>query len=195
MRAPLSSLGAPCLAAPILAVTILSVAVFMLVGCGSTSSEKPPAPKTLAIAEIDGPGLENEIARHRGKVVFVDFWATWCEPCVEFFPHTVQLHKQFAPKGFTAISVSMDSLESREEVNRFLAEHDAKFPCFVSNLGMSQKSAEQFGISSGVPCLRLYGRDGKLIREWDTLPAEYEEAAGEMQAEVEKALAADVPPS
>lgn len=190
---------------------ILLVVVFLALGCtpaerGSLTTPakatspneslaKTPAPKSprATVVDIDGPGLDAEIARHRGQVVFVDFWATWCEPCTEFFPHTVQLHHRFAERGFTAISVSLDDTESRDAVGDFLASQKAEFPHFMTTLGIGQKSFKQFGLTAGVPCFRLYGRDGGLIREWSSIEGSAEETAMQIEDEVKKALSQPAP--
>ena len=67
----------------------------------------------VALRTIDEDELAEAIASHRGKVVLVDFWATWCLACTELFPHTVALHHRFADDGLVVLSVSFDDPESR----------------------------------------------------------------------------------
>jgi thiol-disulfide isomerase/thioredoxin len=58
--------------------------------------------------EVDVAGLRNAIAAHKGKVVFVNFWATWCSPCVAEFPDIVRLYQKYHSGGLEVIAVSFD---------------------------------------------------------------------------------------
>ncbi|OHB71536.1 MAG: hypothetical protein A2V70_08175 [Planctomycetes bacterium RBG_13_63_9] len=113
---------------------------------------------------IDEQGFAAALRRHRGKVVLVDFWATWCGPCVELFPHTVQLHRRLGDQGLAVISVSLDDpVDDRADVLEFLTHQDATFENFVSRYGAGTKSIEVFEIVDGaVPHFKLYDRHGKL---------------------------------
>ena len=103
------------------------------------------------------------IAKHRGKVVLVDFWATWCVPCRKAFPHTVELHHRFADKGFTAISMSLDDPESKADVQVFVTEQKAEFDHLMCKFGGSDESFAAYNIEgSALPHFKLYDRSGKL---------------------------------
>src|SRR5262245_44243217 len=96
--------------------------------------DKPVGDVKLVVAEKTAD-LDAGVAKHKGKVVLVDFWATWCGPCVKKFPHLVELHKKYAEKGLVCVSVSMDEYgddgDSREKVQKFLKEKGATFPNFL----------------------------------------------------------------
>ena len=71
----------------------------------------PPSPSEVAnirLDKVDFDGYKTVLQKHRGQVVLVDIWATWCPSCMEGFPHTVQLYRNYSGKGFTAISLSLD---------------------------------------------------------------------------------------
>src|SRR5579863_7948842 len=96
-----------------------------------------PSPKGLVVRTSNGkvslkPVTPEEykalIAAQKGKVVLVDFWATWCGPCREKFPKTLALAKKYKDQGLTVVSVSMDSPERRdqEKALHFLQEQDAQ---------------------------------------------------------------------
>lgn len=133
------------------------------------SSESPPAAtntKAIPIAEVkletvDGDGYQAALAKHKGNVVLVDFWATWCEPCTENFPHIVELHEQHVGDGLRVIGFSNDALSDTEAVKQFLAEHGAAFDNLQTKFGVSTETNDTFGIH-GVPYYKLYDRKGEL---------------------------------
>ncbi len=139
-------------------------------GC-SDSSPDPPVGETTAeitVGIIDQAEYAEMLRRHRGKVVLVDFWATWCGPCLEMFPHTVTLHRRFADRGLVVVSLSVDDPEDEPAVRRFLAGQRATFENFISRHGTGTESFQAFELGEGgVPELKLYGRDGKLLKTFD----------------------------
>lgn len=114
--------------------------------------------------------LRETIARHRGKVVLVDFWATWCAPCVKLFPHTVDLFRQHAARGLAVVSVSLDDPAQQNKVLRFLREKGAAFDNIVSRHGLGAASVEEFDLRGDVPLYRLYDRAGVLRFQFSGAP-------------------------
>jgi thiol-disulfide isomerase/thioredoxin len=165
---------------PTIAVSCALIACIVLGGCGHASSrddgnaadgltsrrddDKKPVP--VAVQLIDGPAFQKAVARHRGKVVLVDFWATWCGPCREGFPHVVELHRRYADRGLAVIAVSMDKLKDKPQVEKVLGEYGAAFECLLSRYdGMGSEVAEVFGFSA-LPHYQLYDRQGKLVKSF-----------------------------
>jgi thiol-disulfide isomerase/thioredoxin len=140
----------------------LSIALWC--GVGLALAATPPATQEPPVRLIDEKDLDKVLRSHHGKVVLLDFWATWCESCVENFPHTVKLHHDLANKGLAVIGVSMDEPEDAPQVRKFLASKKAVFENFQSRLGgSSDESMAKFQIRNGtLPHLRLYDRAGKL---------------------------------
>ncbi len=83
----------------VLLITLASVVLFV---CGSTAQQK------RSLTETDAEGLKKAVAGLKGKVVFVNFWATWCAPCVAEFPDIVKLYQKYHAKGLEVIAVSFD---------------------------------------------------------------------------------------
>jgi thiol-disulfide isomerase/thioredoxin len=149
------------------AVVPATVTLALLLGGCSDPSPPPGGSEQVQLAAIDETALAKVLEGHRGKVVLVDFWATWCAPCMELFPHTVQLHKRFADRGLTVISVSFDDPdEDRAAALEFLAKQGATFQNFISPYGAGTQSAEAFELEAGLPQMNLYDRQGRLHKSF-----------------------------
>ena len=96
------------------------------------------------------------LAQFRGKVVYLDFWASWCVPCRESFPWMSSLQRKFAADGLVVISVNLDA--ERSEADRFLARYPASFPVKFDPQGAV---AEQFEVQN-MPTSFLVDRAGKM---------------------------------
>jgi len=165
----------------------ISMTFFGMLVLGCTQRAAPPGgtmPEKIAVQVIDENDLARAIAQRKGKVVLVDFWATWCIPCTELFPHTVQLHRSLADKGLDVISVSLDDPDNKPAVLRFLVSKGAQFENFISRYGISPKSMQAFEIPGGsLPHLRLYNRRGALYRSLSAdsfRPADIDRAVHEL---------------
>jgi thiol-disulfide isomerase/thioredoxin len=129
-----------------------------------------PAP---AIAGTDVDGKPVRMSDFKGKVVLVDFWASWCPPCSASFPHLRQLALSHRDQGFVVIGVNLDSLaqdpaakrtnpkEALATVRWFLLEHRASWPNVVGN--GAEAAAQAYRVNE-VPANFLVGRDGKILQ-------------------------------
>jgi thiol-disulfide isomerase/thioredoxin len=153
-------------------------AVVRTTGAPNGTGEATPSPaSTPADAPAQGPALEivdekrfaEILAANRGKVVLVDFWATWCIECLELMPHTVRLHETLRDRGLAALLVSFDSPDDRQTVGEVLAGQKVNFQSYISQYGADAKSAEAFEIERAtLPHLKLYDRQGVLRRVFST---------------------------
>lgn len=109
-------------------------------------------------------GSEFNLASLKGKVVVVDFWATWCPHCIEAFPALEALYEKHREAGLEIVGVNID--DSKELWSEYLADKPLPW-LHVQNLGdgesKSHPNADRYGIN-GIPFLVLIGRDGKVIR-------------------------------
>jgi cytochrome c biogenesis protein CcmG/thiol:disulfide interchange protein DsbE len=158
-----------------LAVALLAVAV----GCAKSSSEVKntddtakgvptalgPAP-TVSFQNLEGQTVN--LSQYHGKVVLVNFWATWCEPCRSEIPELIQFQKEYGSKGFTVLGVAMDQ-EGKSVVAPFVAKPqfevgDQKvamnYPIVLGN----DKIATKFGGIIGLPTSYVISKDGKIIK-------------------------------
>jgi thiol-disulfide isomerase/thioredoxin len=105
--------------------------------------------KTLEGREITLSGL-------KGKVILLDFWATWCAPCRESIPHLVQLHQTYQEKGFQVIGMNMDKGDI-ETVRRFVKSMDIPYPITVTPDDVSRS----YGVT-GLPTAVLIDKTGRI---------------------------------
>jgi thiol-disulfide isomerase/thioredoxin len=111
----------------------------------------------LQFAAVDG--REVDLAKMKGKVVLVDFWATWCGPCVREVPNVVATYNELHPKGFEIAGISLDT--DRDSLAGFVAEHKMGWPQYFDGRKWQNKIARQFDID-GVPSMWLVDKQGKL---------------------------------
>ena len=102
-------------------------------------------------------GKTVELSEFRGKVVILDFWATWCIPCRVEIPRFVELQKQYADKGPVVIGVSLDE-QGPEVVKKFVKQFGVNYPVVIGN----EKIADAYGIE-GLPTTFVIDRHGRIV--------------------------------
>ena len=147
----------------------------LLLGC-SRSAIPPEPPPPAGIVKLDERGWERLRAQHRGRVLLVNFWATWCEPCREEFPALVRLHRTYRDRGLSLVAISMDESEAVANIERFLKSQGAEFGSYNHNFrdfaALVDSISPRWG--GGIPATFLYDRQGKLVASWQG-PTRFEE--------------------
>ena len=152
-------------------------------GAGSpVATQSALSPDKIKLTVGDEKALDAMIAAHKGKVVFVDYWATWCHPCVEYFPHTVEMSRKYKDQGLATIAVSFDEVEDKPKAIQFLADQGADFENLLSKYGVGTEATEAFQLEQ-VPHFRLYDRKGELRHKWDAKPDDADEKIEELLAD------------
>ncbi len=113
------------------------------------------------IVMADAKGINRRLSDLRGKVVLIDFWASWCRPCRMENPNVVRLYRQYHDKGFEIFSVSLDN--DYDKWVRAISDDHLEWPDHVSDLrGWSSAAGKLYGVSS-IPATVLVDRDGKVL--------------------------------
>lgn len=108
------------------------------------------APLTMADIDFD-------LSRHEGKVVMVDFWASWCVPCRRSFPWMNRMHDKYTADGLVIIAVNLD--RSTDNAARFLAKYPAKFEIVYDPTGVLAKKYRVEVMPSSI----IIGRNGEMV--------------------------------
>ena len=141
-----------------LALMMLVLSAFVFTGC----TRKP-----AGTVETGGWTLDNKqratLADYEGKVVVLDFYATWCEPCRAETPRLVQLQKQYQPQGLQVIGLNVGGADDRDQVPGYAREFGIQYP-----LGFpDDEFADSFlGDNQNIPQAFVFDRNGKLVKRF-----------------------------
>jgi thiol-disulfide isomerase/thioredoxin len=134
---------------------------------GGSSGPLSDAP-TVAIKDLAGNDVTLE--QFRGKVVLVNFWATWCQPCQIEMPWFIEFQEKYGAQGFTVLGVAMDD-EGKSVVGPFIEKEDfdvdgrkmkVNYPILIGNDDIAAK----FGGLLGLPTTLVISRDGKITKRF-----------------------------
>jgi thiol-disulfide isomerase/thioredoxin len=117
-------------------------------------------PLDLQFTAVDG--REVDLSKLKGKVVLVDFWATWCGPCVGEIPHVKEAYDKYHSNGFEIVGISFD--EDKQALTHFVQTHDMAWPQYFDGKGWQNKFGQEFAIDS-IPTMWLVDKNGNLHTE------------------------------
>lgn len=136
--------------------TLLAAALFaVLTACADTGSRQAPE---LSLPDLGGRLVT--LSESRGRVVLLNFWATWCDSCREEVPALAALNRRLAGKPFTLLSVSLDE-DAAKAVPPFAQKHGVNYPVLAAD----GKTLGRWGVR-GLPATFLIGPDGAVVKRW-----------------------------
>ena len=145
----------------------------------STTFPMPPVSSNGSLGELGwtlGDGSRANFAGQRGKVLVLDFYATWCAPCRESIPHLIALRQRYEEKGLMLIGLNVGGPDDRVKVPDFAAEFGITYP-----LGFPDKPLTDFLLADdpSIPQTFVFNREGQLIKRYigydQSMPANLED--------------------
>ncbi|MCF8267018.1 MAG: TlpA family protein disulfide reductase [Ignavibacteriales bacterium] len=132
----------------------------------SKADERQPAPD-FSLLTPDGKTIR--LSDFKGKVVILDFWATWCLPCKEGIPDLVSLKKQFEVESFEIIGISLDGItnggETLKDVEGFIRQNNMNYPVVFGD----NELLEKYGGIKSIPTSFVLDREGKIVSRYSQL--------------------------
>jgi thiol-disulfide isomerase/thioredoxin len=123
-----------------------------------SAAPKPNAkPVDLTLTNLKGERVH--LKGFRGKIVVLNFWATWCVPCRAEMPLLVEAEKEYAPRGVVFIAASLDDRETRPKIPDFIGEFKISFPVWV---GASTMDLEDLKLGQALPATAFLDRQGRI---------------------------------
>ena len=119
-----------------------------------TESEEPA---TLALQGLSGD--QQSLEHYRGRIVILNFWATWCVPCREEMPIFARVREDYRSRGVEIIGASADDRSTRDQVEPFIEAYGINFPIW---LGATVKDMERLSLGTALPATAVIDRDGRV---------------------------------
>ncbi|MGC0772003.1 MAG: TlpA disulfide reductase family protein [Candidatus Acidiferrum sp.] len=143
-----------------------------------------PVPE-LTLKDLDGKSVS--LSDYKGKVILVNFWATWCDPCRGEIPWLIELQQKYGPKGFVVLGIALDD-DGKSVVAPFVAKerfdvNGQQLPMSYEILIGNDDAANKFGGLFGYPTSILISRDGRQIKRITGM-IDYDEVSKEIEAQL-----------
>lgn len=160
----------------------------VLAGCGGNGSATSPAGGVARPADFELPRLDGgteRLSSHFGKnVVLIDFWATFCDPCLRAMPHLDELYRARRERGFVVLGVSLDGPGSVAQVRSQVERLGVTFPIL---LDQESEVVSLYNPRATAPFSVLIGRDGRVLQKREGYTTSAEQG---LERDIDAALAA-----
>lgn len=142
--------------------TIIFITFILIAACGGGGGKGEMEKMEGGAPDFALPSVDGSMVRlsdYQGKVIMVDFWATWCPPCQEMIPVLSKLHKRYSMKGLVILGISLDQ-EGLEVLGPYVYENRIPYKVLIGN----DQLKRAFGVIS-IPTLFIIDREGRLVRK------------------------------
>jgi anti-sigma factor (TIGR02949 family) len=134
---------------------------FAMEAADGTLCDANPKTANLNFIVKDANGKDFNLASQKGKVILLDFWATWCPPCKIEIPWFVEFQSKYGPRGFSAIGISID--DSAAKLKPFVGAYKMNYPVLIGD-GRDDVKEKAYGPLGVYPTTFVIGRDGKICK-------------------------------
>jgi thiol-disulfide isomerase/thioredoxin len=129
----------------------------LLLVAGLASASGPSDPAVLALSALSGE--QQTLEQYRGRIVVLNFWATWCVPCREEMPRLADVQNRYASRGVVVVGASADDESTRARIEPFVKKLRLKFPIWT---GATTVHMEQLGLGAALPATAIIDREGQI---------------------------------
>ena len=150
-----------------LVAAIAVAAIAIAAGIGAYRTLATDSPQDAAVAEVqrlslpDATGTVQDFGQWKGKVLVLNFWATWCEPCREEIPALVRTQTKFAANGVQIVGIGIDS---PTKIRDFAKEYQINYPLTVGGLDQIDLSRRLGNKIGGLPYTLVFDRSGRMVK-------------------------------
>jgi cytochrome c biogenesis protein CcmG/thiol:disulfide interchange protein DsbE len=134
------------------------ILIFAVVGCAKKQPDYGMAPQ-FTLPDINGNQVS--LSDFKGKVVILDFWTTWCGPCVKEVPHFIELYDKYKEQGFEMVGISLDQ-GGADDVKPFVEKMGVNYTMLIG----SQDITKKYGGISSIPTTFVIDKAGKIQRKY-----------------------------
>lgn len=148
----------------VIALVFAGVGVYL-----SSQHHMPAAPESAAVASFlaqemtDADGKAHKLSQWQGKTLIVNFWATWCAPCVEEMPELTALQTELAPKDIQILGVGIDSPSN---IREFAAKYKITYPLYIAGMTGTELSRQFGNQTGGLPFTVIIGPKGDVKKTY-----------------------------
>lgn len=161
------------------AALIASFFLVILAGCSPSPQPVTNGPRGW----VFGNGVRAQVSDYKGKVVLLDFYATWCEPCRDEMPRLVALHQRLESQGLQIIGLNVGGADDYDQVPEFAKEFGIQFPLAIPD---KEFVDEYLGMNQNIPQTIVIDRQGRVVKQFIGYS---EESAEELDRVIQSTLA------
>lgn len=134
---------------------IFLILIILLIGLNASYSNNMPY---FELKDLNGKVVKS--SEYQGKVILINFWATWCPPCKREIPDFIDLYKKYQKEDFVILGIALDDIKS---VVDFKSAYKINYPILIGD----QEVVRKYGNIRGIPTSFLIGKDGKIKQRYD----------------------------